>query len=201
MVLEELGLPYEVDAIDFADLKKPEYEKVNPNGRVPAIHDPNTGLTLWESGAIIEYLVDRYDTEHKISFPHGSDDFYLAQQWLFYQVSGQGPYYGQAYWFEVYHPEKVPSAVSRYVKEIARVTGVLERGLKAQKEKAGAGGDGPWLVGNKFSYADLAFVSWQKVASRWVTTGEFNPDDYPVVKEWLAKMVSRESVKKAFPEQ
>lgn len=201
MVFEELGLPYEVDAIDFADLKKPEYEKVNPNGRVPAVHDPNTGLTLWESGAIIEYLVDRYDTEHKISFPHGSDDFYLAQQWLFYQVSGQGPYYGQAYWFEVYHPEKVPSAVSRYVKEIARVTGVLERGLKAQKEKAGAGGDGPWLVGNKFSYADLAFVSWQKLASRWVTTGEFNPDDYPVVKEWLAKMESRESVKKAFPEQ
>jgi glutathione S-transferase len=88
MVCEELGLPYELDDVQFADLKKPEFLKINPNGRMPAIHDPNTNLTLWESGAIIEYLVEKYDTENKLSFASGSTDAYLAKQWLFFQVSG-----------------------------------------------------------------------------------------------------------------
>jgi glutathione S-transferase len=88
MVCEELGLPYELNDVQFADLKKPEFLKINPNGRMPAIHDPNTDLTLWESGAIIEYLVEKYDTENKLSFASGSTDAYLAKQWLFFQVSG-----------------------------------------------------------------------------------------------------------------
>lgn len=96
MILEELGLPYEFAATTFADIKKPDYLAVNPNGRLPAIHDPNRDLTLWESGAIIEYLVETYDKENKISFPKGSNEGYLTKQWLFYQATGQGPYYGQA---------------------------------------------------------------------------------------------------------
>lgn len=91
-VLEELALPYEVIDLPFADLKLPAYLAVNPNGRVPAIHDPNTGLTLWESGAIVEYLVETYDGERKISFEPGSKEAQWARQWLFFQVSGQGPY-------------------------------------------------------------------------------------------------------------
>ncbi|KAJ6088361.1 hypothetical protein N7486_009622 [Penicillium sp. IBT 16267x] len=67
-----------------------------PNGRLPAIYDPNTDLRLWESGAIVEYLVERYDTSRKISFESGSMEAQLARQWLFFQASGQGPYYGQA---------------------------------------------------------------------------------------------------------
>jgi len=66
------------------------------------------------------------------------------------QVSGQGPYYGQSIWFERYHQEKLPSALERYTKEVARVTGVLETHLSQQP----AGQDGPWLVGGKMSYAD-----------------------------------------------
>jgi glutathione S-transferase len=96
MILEELGLPYEIDPLGFADVKKPEYLAVNPNGRMPAIHDPNTGLTLWESGAIVEYLIETYDKENKISYPTGSNDAYLTKQWLYFQTTGQGPYYGQA---------------------------------------------------------------------------------------------------------
>lgn len=75
-------------------MKKEPYESINPNGRVRAIEDPNTGITLWESGAIIEYLVEIYDKQHNISFAPGSKEYYEAKQWLYYQVSGQGPYFG-----------------------------------------------------------------------------------------------------------
>ena len=191
MILSELEIPYEVIAIPFPDLKKPEYLAINPNGRVPAIHDPNTDLTLWESGAIIEYLIERYDTTQKLSFASGSADYYHAKQWLFFQISGQGPYYGQAVWFIKYHGEKVPSAIERYTNEIGRVTGVLEGHLAQQKEKYP--GDGPWLVGNKLSYADIAFVPWQRIAGMMFEG--LRGDDFPLVKEWLGKMTSRPAVK------
>ena len=85
MLCNELSVPYEVEPVSFPDLKKPDFLAVNPNGRMPAIHDPNTGLTLWESGAIIEYLVEKYDKDQKLSFAPGSPESYLAKQWLFFQ--------------------------------------------------------------------------------------------------------------------
>ncbi|KAK4152237.1 glutathione S-transferase [Chaetomidium leptoderma] len=200
MLLEELGIPHEIDAIALSDVKKPEYVAVNPNGRIPAIHDPNTNLTLWESGAIMEYLIERYDKDQKLSFAPGSNEAYHAKQWLFFQTSGQGPYYGQAVWFTTYHPEKLESAVDRYIGEIKRVTGVLEGQLARQKEEFGgkAGFEGPWLVGNKLSYADLAFVPWQAVAEKRLGgDGQYSQADFPLVTEWLAKLKARESVKKA----
>lgn len=197
IILEELGLPYEVDPIPHSDVKKPEYVAINPNGRLPAIYDPNTDLTLWESGAIIEYLIERYDTEHRLSFAPGTSESYHAKQWLHFQGTGQGPYYGQAGWFSVYHPEKLPSAIERYAKEINRVTGVLDGYLAQQKQEHGgsAGSDGPWLVGNKCSYADLAFIPWQRCIDLMVNKDEFDEDNFPHVKEWMGKMNSRESVK------
>ena len=96
IMLEELNLPYEFQPITFSDVTNPAYLAINPNGRLPAIYDPNTDLTLWESGAIVEYLIERYDTTRKISFEPGSNEGQLARQWLFFQASGQGPYYGQA---------------------------------------------------------------------------------------------------------
>lgn len=100
-------------------------------------------------------------------------------------------------WFAKYHPEQVPSAVERYVKEINRVTGVLEGYLAQQKQKAGTEGDGPWLVGNKFSYADLAFIPWQLAIAMALPNAKerYNVDDYPHVKQWLEKMTSRETTK------
>ncbi|KAF2266171.1 glutathione S-transferas-like protein [Lojkania enalia] len=191
MVLEELGVPYEVLHISFPDLKKPEYLAVNPNGRMPAIYDPNTDLTLWESGAILEYLIERYDKDQKLSFAPGSNESYLAKQWLFFQVSGQGPYYGQAVWFKKFHHEQLPSAIERYCKEIHRVTGVLEGHLA--KNKVQGNSDGPWLVGDRISYADLSFVSWQVIGTKKVPE-YFNPDEYPHVKEWIDKMMSRKAI-------
>lgn len=85
MIAEELGIPYNLHDVQFSDVKGPEFTKLNPNGRMPAIVDPNTDLTLWESGAIIEYLVDKYDKDNKVSFPAGSKEAYLAKQWLYFQ--------------------------------------------------------------------------------------------------------------------
>jgi glutathione S-transferase len=197
MILEELGLPYEVIPIPLSDVKKPDYVAINPNGRIPAIHDPNTDITLWESGAIVEYLIERYDTEHRLSFAPGTPESYHAKQWLYFQVSGQGPYYGQAAWFKKYHPEQVPSAKERYNKEVNRVSGVLDSYLAQQKLKHSdsVSSDGPWLVGNKMSYADIAFVSYQKIISMVLGKDEYNEDSFPVLKEWLDRMTSREAVK------
>ncbi|THV68168.1 putative glutathione S-transferase [Aureobasidium pullulans] len=151
LLLKELNIPYEHKLWDFPDLKKPEYEKLCPNGRTPTIEDPNTGITLWESGAILEYLIEEYDKENKFTYT-SSPEKYQLKQWLHFQVSGQGPYFGQRVWFNIYHADKIPSAIDRYSKEIKRVLTVLDKHLKDQ------GTD--YLVGDKYTYADLAFIPW-----------------------------------------
>ncbi|RYC58536.1 hypothetical protein CHU98_g7667 [Xylaria longipes] len=89
MVLEELGLPYDYKNLEVKEMKQEAYLEVNPNGRVPAIHDPNTNLTLWESGAIVEYLVEQYDKDHKISYDTFAEKHHI-KQWIAYQISGKG---------------------------------------------------------------------------------------------------------------
>ncbi|KAF2794190.1 glutathione S-transferase [Melanomma pulvis-pyrius CBS 109.77] len=196
ILLIELGLPHEIKPITLAEVKQPPYTtEINPNGRMPSIQDPNTSLTLWESGAIIEYLVERYDVDRKLSFAPGTKEAWLARQWLYFQASGQGPYYGQAGWFMMYHAEKIPSAIARYIAEINRVTGVLETHLKKRKEEGDAGADGPWLVGDKCSYVDLAWVTWQSLVSKMVAKEDFDPEAYPEVTAWLARLNAREAVK------
>lgn len=106
MILDELNLNYEIVEVSLKDTKTPEFVKINPNGRIPALEDPNTGITLWESGAIIEYVVDKYDVNKTLSFPAGSDEYWLAKQYLFFQMSGQGPYFEQAVSFLDFIPVK-----------------------------------------------------------------------------------------------
>lgn len=185
MILEELNVPYTFKLIEFPDMKKEAYESINPNGRVPAIEDPNTGITLWESGAIIEYLVETYDKQHNISFAPASKEYYEAKQWLFYEVSGQGPYFGQAVWFTLYHSEKLPSAVDRYVNEIRRVSGVLDRALK----------DKEFLVGGKFSYTDAAFVTWYAVVPLFADRINLETD-FPLLNAWLKRIKTRPAIAK-----
>ena len=187
MIIEELGLPHEVVPLPLSDVKKPEYLEINPNGRVPTMHDPNTGIQIFESGAIVEYLCETYDKQHKLSFAKDTPEYWLAKQWLFFQVSGQGPYYGQAAWFLRYHPEDVPSAKKRYIDEIHRVTGVLEGHLAKQKDSGS--GSGPWLVGGKMSYADIAFVPYQMILPGMILSkDQMDADKYPMVKDWLHRM-------------
>lgn len=90
LLLEELNVPYEHKPWDFADLKTPAYEKLNPNGRTPTIEDPNTGIILWESGAIIEYLIETYDKSKEFTYTTAPEKYHL-KQWLHFQMSGQGP--------------------------------------------------------------------------------------------------------------
>ncbi|KXH51339.1 URE2 protein [Colletotrichum nymphaeae SA-01] len=143
MILEELKVPYEHIIIDLAVVKEEPYLSINPNGRLPAIKDPNTGITLWESGAIVEYLVETYDDAGALSLASREDKF-LLKQWLHFQVSGQGPYFGQLGWFKLFHPEDVPSAKERYEEQTVRVFSVLDRALKGKK----------YLVGDKAYVVD-----------------------------------------------
>lgn len=86
ILLEELNIPYTI--IDTPDPKTAEYEKINPNGRLPSIIDPNTDITLWESGAIVEYLVDTYDKENKLTVDSLAEKWHL-KQYSYFQASGQ----------------------------------------------------------------------------------------------------------------
>ncbi|KZT53749.1 glutathione S-transferase, partial [Calocera cornea HHB12733] len=190
LALELLGLTYEPIYLDFSkgEHKGPEYTKLNPNGRIPTIIDHKNGdFTLWESGAILQYLVDKYDPEHKISVSTEADKF-KQLQWLFFQASGQGPYFGQAAWFGHYHPEKIPSAIERYQNEIKRVWSVLESVLKNQD----------WLVGNKLTIADISFVPWNDGAKKGlagIDEATFEKD-YPSVAKWHTALVTEPTIKK-----
>ncbi|KAK3331204.1 glutathione S-transferase [Apodospora peruviana] len=187
-LLEELSLNYVVKSFRFDDVKKPPFINVNPNGRVPAIEDPNTGLTLWESGAIYQYLIEVYDTAHKLSYTD-LNQRHLCNQWLHFQTSGQGPYYGQAGWFTHLHPEKIDSAIERYRGEIRRVLGVTERVL-SEKPKDGE----KWLVGDKMTFADMAFVPWNFRLAEVLTVSEDEAwDGFPLTRAWHDKMVATPS--------
>ncbi|OKL57246.1 hypothetical protein UA08_07622 [Talaromyces atroroseus] len=194
MVLEELNLPYKVQYLEFSEVNTESYLKITPNGRLPALKDPNTEITLWESGAIILYLIDQYDKQGKISYKD-SPEKYLTQQWLAFQISGQGPYFGQATWFARFHPEKLQSATDRYVDEILRVIGVIE--LQLGKNVAASNGS-TWLVGDKYTYADLSFKTWASVGYGLMKElGKLEElDKFPKYNRWIADLNEIEGVKK-----
>ncbi|KPM44376.1 hypothetical protein AK830_g2176 [Neonectria ditissima] len=185
IILEELGIPY--TAIPTPDPKADSFTKINPNGRLPAIEDPNTGLILWESGAIIEYLVDTYDKEHKLTFTSAPEKWHL-KQYLHFQMSGQGPYYGQVAWFYFFHPEDVPTAKVRYQEQMVRVVQVLDKILEGKE----------WLVGGKCTYADLAFVPWNTFVPAVGNTVEKYEIEtkYKNYWAWHQRMLARPAVQK-----
>ncbi|KAI0372096.1 glutathione S-transferase C-terminal-like protein [Pilatotrama ljubarskyi] len=188
LVLHELGLEYETVNVDTTknEQKSPEFLKLNPNGRVPVLVDHNNNdFTIWESGAILLYLIEKYDPEHKLSVEDPEEHSQLLQ-WLFFQNSGQGPYFGQAMWFLRYHHERVPSAIERYQKEILRVFGVLDNVLSKQE----------WLVGGKMTIADLAFLPWNYAAIYRGGLDQFEggvdvEKQFPAFYEWHFKLAAR----------
>jgi len=191
IILEELGLKYETKFLEFPHgVKGKEFTAKNPNGRVPCIEDPNTGITLWESGAIIEYLIENYDKSGKLTYSSFPEKYHL-KQWLYFQVSGQGPYFGQAAWFNNFHPEKLPSAIERYGKEIDRVTMVLNNALEGKE----------YLVGDKCTYADLSFVTWAAFAPVAAGPHKIDWEAYPNYKAWLDRLNSRPAVKKVLEDK
>lgn len=191
IILEELDLPYEIIQLDFKEVKEEKFTSLNPNGRVPAIVDPNTGLTIWESNAIVQYLADTYDRSGLLSYKAGRD-YYAQLQFLYFQASGQGPYFGQKVFFSVYHPEKLPSAIERYANEVDRVTSVIELHLKQKGTQ--------YLVGDKVTIADLSFIPWN-----WMLSFILGEDEekslaakYPLFSAWRVKLESRPAVQKVW---
>ncbi|KAJ6785194.1 hypothetical protein PWT90_01605 [Aphanocladium album] len=195
IILEELNIPYKL--IDIANPKDEEFRKINPNGRLPAIVDPNNNnLTLWESGAIAEYLVETYDKDNKINVSAPADKWHL-KQFLHFQMSGQlknqGPYYGQGVWFHKFHSEEVPSARQRYLEQIDRVWSVLDDLLKGKQ----------YLLGDKLTYVDLCFVPWEWVVLNFLGTelkaaGFDAEKKYPNYWAWYQHLLARPSVKKVY---
>jgi glutathione S-transferase len=151
-----------------------------------AIEDPNTDLTLWESAAIIQYIIEQYDTKHVLSYDTFKEK-HLCNQWLAFQISGQGPYFGQAGWFNALHPEKVPSAIQRYNGELKRVLGVLNGALEGKQ----------WLVGDKMTFADLAFTVWNdRIDALIFCAPDKKFEGFPNVQAWHERMTSRPAWKK-----
>ncbi|KAK8117395.1 glutathione transferase [Apiospora kogelbergensis] len=188
VILEELQVPYEIKSIRFENIKKKPFTDLNPNGRVPAIVDPNADdLVVWESGAIITYLCEQYDPEKTLSGRSVSERAHL-NQWLYFQASGQGPYFGQAGWFNNHHPEKLPSAMERYNKEVHRVLGVLEACLEGKQ----------WLVGDRLTFVDIAFAPWN---DRLEDVTKCAPGDgfkgFPNVQAWHERVTARPAWKKS----
>ncbi|KAJ6447061.1 glutathione S-transferase/chloride channel [Purpureocillium lavendulum] len=189
IALEELGIPYE--SITIENPKEESFLKINPNGRLPAIQDPNNNdLILWESGAIVEYIVESYDKEHKLTITTSPEKWEL-KQYLHFQMSGQGPYFGQAVWFRKFHPEDLPSAKKRYDEQTVRVFEVLNRILEGKT----------YLVGEKFTYADLSFIPWDFVVQGFLTDvwADHEVDKkYPNFVAWHKRITERDSVKKVY---
>ncbi|KAI0659289.1 glutathione S-transferase C-terminal-like protein [Cubamyces menziesii] len=189
IVLEELGLEYDVVPISTqkGEQKNPEYLKLNPNGRTPTLVDHSNGdFVLWESNAILLYLIEKYDSEHKLSVTDANEKYTLVQ-WLFFQSSGQGPYFGQAFWFRYQHSEKLPSALERYQEEVLRVFGVLENVLSKQE----------WLVGGKLTIADLSFITWNVPTFRYILHELKEVDvetQFPAFYRWHQTLCARQIV-------
>ncbi|KAE9376586.1 glutathione S-transferase [Stipitochalara longipes BDJ] len=181
ILLEELGLPYEFTKIDISKntQKEPWFLAINPNGRIPALTDTfedGQKINLWESGSIMQYLVDRYDTDHKVSYPRGTR---LAWE-LFFQNAGVGP----TNHFTRYVPERIEYGVNRYQNETRR----LYRVLNTQLEKSTSG----YLVGNKATIAD--FAHYGRVSSASWAGVDIN--EFPELKAWKERMYARPGVKK-----
>ncbi|KAK9453296.1 glutathione S-transferase [Dipodascopsis uninucleata] len=190
-VLCELGLEYETIFKEFGDgengMKTPEFEAINPNGRIPALVDhSNNELTIWESGAIILYLVKKYDPEHKL-YPATLEEQALVDTWFFYQMTGFGPYLGQAVFFKVLEGNKNVAASERYVAETHRMLKVLTKQLTRE-------GSNGWLVLGKLTIADLSFLQWVRFLYK---IGIDISTEYPAVHEWKESMLSRPGVQKS----
>jgi len=194
VLLEELkaaydGFDYETIAIDFGknEQKSDWFIKINPHGRIPAIVDPNRNdFPVFETAAILQYLVIHYDPEGHFHFRGQSDRESEVMQWMFFAHGGIGPMQGQANHFFRYAPEKIQYGIDRYINETKRLYGVLELALK----------DKDFLVGEgrgKYSIADIKCFAWP-LWSPWA--GVYAKDKPKAVQAWQDRIVARAAVQK-----
>lgn len=189
IMLEECGLDYEVHWIDIdrGDQFEPEFLKISPNNKIPALidHDgPDGPIALFESGAILLYLADKTGK----FLPTEVNQRWATIQWLMWQMGGFGPMLGQAHHFNKYAPENpggpvvLPYAQDRYTNEAARLYGVLDRRLAESR----------FVAGEAYTIADMAIFPWCRLYER---QGQ-NIDDFPNVKRWFAVIAERPAIAK-----
>ena len=181
IMLEEIGLPYNVHSIDISkdEQFKPEFLKISPNNRIPAIVDRDNDISLMESGAILLYLAEKAGK----LLPTDKLKRYRVIEWLMWQMGGVGPMLGQTHHFVKYNKGKAPYAEERYLKEAHRLYGVLDRRLAEAEYLAGS-----------YSIADMA--TWP-----WVSRFEWQTVDlkaYPNVKRWYVAIANRPAVQKGY---
>jgi len=187
MFLEEAGMPYRLVSVNIGagEQFKPDFLKISPNNRMPAIVDqePADGgepISVFESGAILVYLADKAGA----FLPTDVRGRNTVMEWLFWQVAGLGPMAGQNHHFSRYAPEKIPYAIDRYVKETNRLYGVLNRRLQGRA----------YLAGDGYSIADMAVYPW---IVPWAAQQQ-NLEDFPDLKRWFDATAARPATQRAY---
>ena len=184
IMLEELGVPYNAHAIDISKGEQfaPEFLKIAPNNRIPAIVDHETGISMMETGAIMLYLAEKHGR-----FLPGGDEKWPAIEWLMWQMGGVGPMFGQVHHFLKHNRGKSTYAEERYAAEARRLYGVLDRRLEGRDFMAGAGR-------GEYSIVDMATWPW---VSRFEWQ-EIDLGDYPNVKDWYLRIAERPAVQRGY---
>ncbi len=189
IMLEEIGLPYEVHLVDITknETWTPDYLSLNPNGKIPAILDPDgpggRPLALWESGAILVYLADKTGQ----LMPADPAARYETLQWVFWQMAAVGPMFGQVGFFHKFagkdYEDKRPR--DRYVAESKRLLGVLEGRLK----------DRAFIMGDDFTIADVSLIGWVNNLVTFYEAGDLvDYGSLKAVPDWVARCLARPAV-------
>ncbi len=184
IMLEEVEQPYNIIPVDIGagDQFKPEFLKISPNNRMPAIvdHDGPGGqpYSLFESGAILMYLAEK---TAKL-MPSDTNGRYTVIQWLMFQMANVGPLLGQNHHFRHYAPEKIPYAIDRYTNEARRLYGVIDKRLA----------ESAYLAGDDYSIADIATFPWLRSHER---QGQ-DLNDFPDLKRWYEIIKMRPAVRR-----
>ncbi|ROZ77137.1 glutathione binding-like protein [Ramlibacter sp. WS9] len=184
IMLEECGLPYRAIPVNIGtgDQFQPDFLKISPNNKIPAIVDPQgpdgEPISLFESGAILVYLAAKTGK----FMPKADREKYQVFEWLMFQMGGVGPMLGQNHHFRLYAPEKLPYAIDRYTNEAKRLYGVIDRRLAQNR----------YLGGADYSIADIATFPWLR---NWKNQG-IALSDYPHLQAWFDGIAARPAVKR-----
>ena len=181
IALEELGLEYNTHPIDIMKDEQfdPDFLKIAPNNRIPAIVDTDNGTSLMESGAILLYLAEKTGQ----LMPKDEEGRWRTIEWLMWQMGGPGPMLGQAHHFVHFNPDKSEYAAERYRNEGKRLYGVLDRRL-----------DGRDFVAGDYSIADIAIWPWIS-RFEWQT---IDMNEFPRVRDWYVRIAERPAVQRGY---
>jgi GSH-dependent disulfide-bond oxidoreductase len=192
IMLEEIGLPYEPHTVDFGkdDPKTPEFLSLNPNGKIPAIIDPDgpggKPIALFESGLILVYLSDK--TGGKL-VPADAAGRYETLQWVFFQMAFIGPMFGQVGYFHKFAGREIADKrpLERYVNESKRLLGVLEGRLMGRQ----------WIMGDEYTIADIATFGWvRNLIGFYGARDLVQFDTLKAVPAWLERGLARPAVQR-----